>query len=230
MENHSLVGGAVKLAGDAADFITQKAAPLALAALVGAGNAYAGDTLKAAPVASAVVAMDVAVSTLQGLGLSKKKMEQFQALSPENQSAAMFFYNGLKTGNAEFQKEGMTKIIRLLAFHEENKQGLATLKKTPNARVGLNVMSDTIAELSDPKTYGAILTSPQSPYSGRFATIRDEATKVFAEAKPLQEAARNMDSPELVAAKKRNEETQRELADLRNTNATLGRVVSSFRQ
>ena len=84
------------------------------------------------PVASQVMAMEVAVSTLQGLGLSKKKMEQFQALSPENQSAAMFFYNGLKTGNAEFQKEGMTKIIRLLAFKEENQKAVIEMKKAPN--------------------------------------------------------------------------------------------------
>ena len=221
MENHSLVGGAVKLAGDAADFITQKAAPLALAALVGAGNAYAGDTMKAAPVASQVMAMDVAVSTLQGLGLSKKKMEQFQALSPENQSAAMFFYNGLKTGNADFQKEGMTKIIRLLAFKEENEKALITLKKTPNARVGIAVISDTIAELSDPKTYGAVLISPQSPYSSRFAKIRDEATKVYAEVEPLQEAATKMESPELVAARAELERNKATLATLQKVNQTL---------
>ena len=170
------------------------------------------------PVASAVVAMDVAVSTLQGLGLSKKKMEQFQALSPENQSAAMFFYNGLKTGNAEFQKEGMTKIIRLLAFHEENQKALISLKKTPNATVGLSVVNDTIAELSDPKTYGAILVSPQSPYSVRFVKIRDEATKVFAEAKPLQEASIKMESPELVAARQRLEEKKK-------VNAALDQVL-----
>ena len=234
MENNSLVDGAVQMAGNAADFITQKAAPAVLGVLIGAGGAYA-DTLKVTPVASQVMAVEVAVSTLKGLGLSEKKMKQFQALSPENQSAAMFFYNGLKTGNAEFQKEGMTKIIRLLAFKEENEKALISLKKTPNATVGLCVVNDTIAELSDPKTYGAILTSPQSPYSGRFVAIRDEATKVFAEAKPLQEASMKMDSPELVAINKKRdetraklEETQARLAESQATLHTLRQINQSF--
>jgi hypothetical protein len=118
----------------------------------------------------------------------------------------------------------MTKIIRLLAFKEENEKALISLKKTPNATVGLSVVNDTISELSDPKTYGAVLTSPQSPYSSRFVTIRDEATKVFAEAKPLQEASMKMDSPELVAINKKRDESRIALETSRATLQTLQQI------
>lgn len=241
MENH-LVDGAVKLAGDAADFVGREIVlPLGAAVLTAITPAAHADTMKVAPVASQVapIKVEVTKATLQELNIDPRRLEQFNKLSAPRQGLVLFFLDGLKKAKlAETAtlKTGAEKLVFLFTNHEINETSRDAMSKMDGTLKKVRDVDSLIAELSDPKTYGAVLVS-NSPYGQRFAQVKQEMTATHTEAEMLQAKAEKMDSPELAAAKKREADsaaalaaTRAERANVQRTNAALDQVLATARK
>ncbi len=225
MRHDSVLDTAAKWAGDAADFVTQKAAPVVLATLVGASSAYAGDTMKTAPVASQVAPIKVEVTraTLQGLNIDPDSLADFDKLSPPNQGKVLFFLNGLKKAQkfpdtaAEklpSLKDAAQKLIFLFENDQINQASREAMRKMDGTLEKVRNVERLITQLSD--TYGAVLASADSPYGQRFSQEKQEMIATYNEAKKLHDVAKNMESPEL--------------QKLRATNTALGQIVATARK